>query len=539
MSTLPEPAVAEAMGQRPTAGPPTTAERIAEFHRRRSQARAPGSPRAARRQHVLGKLTARERIALLLDEDSFVEIDALARHRATVFGLAAKRPVGDGVVAGFGTVEGRPVCVFAQDVTSFNGSVGEVFGVKVGKVLDHAMRVGCPVVGLYDSSGARLQEGVLSLASFGQVARRVVTASGVIPQISVIMGVCAGGAVYTPAATDFVVMVDRTSHMFVTGPGVIRSVTGESVGMEELGGAGLHAARTGNAHFMAADETDAIDYVKDLLSFLPSNNLEEPPRHRVDPVLAVTAADRELDTLVPDASEHGYDMTEVISRIVDGGELLEVHARFARNILCGFAHVAGTPVGVVANQPAHLAGSLDIDAAEKAARFVRFCDAFGIPLLTLVDVPGFLPGTDQEHAGIIRRGAKLGFAYIEATVPKITVITRKAFGGGYAVMASKEFGADLCLAWPTAEIGVIGARGGVDLLFRSDILAADNPELARQDYTEQYHETLVSPYVAAERGCVDDVIAPSETRQTVVKALHALQTKRTITVPRKHSNIPL
>jgi propionyl-CoA carboxylase beta chain len=519
--------------------PPTTAERISEFHRRRTRAREPGSRRAARRQHVLGKFTARERVDMLLDEDSFVEVDALAQHRANGFGLDRQRPAGDGVIAGFGTVDGRPVCVFAQDVTSFGGSVGEVFGVKVGKVLDHAMRVGCPVVGLYDSSGARVQEGVLSLSSFGQVARRVVTASGVIPQISVIMGVCAGGAVYTPAATDFVIMVDRTSHMFVTGPDVIRSVNGDSVGIEELGGASVHAARTGNAHYMAADETEAIDYVKDLLAFLPGNNLDVPPHYPVTTDLSIGEADRELDVLVPDAPERGYDITEVICRIVDDGDLLEVHARFARNIVCGFARVEGWPVGVVANQPIHLAGALDIDAAEKAARFVRFCDAFGIPLLTLVDVPGFLPGSDQEHAGIIRRGAKLGFAYIEATVPKITVITRKAFGGGYAVMASKEFGADVCLAWPTAEIGVMGARSGVDLLFRREICDADDPGLARRAYTEQYERMLVSPYIAAERGCIDDIIAPAETRVTVAKALRALRTKRVIAVSKRHSNIPL
>ncbi|MEV8510439.1 acyl-CoA carboxylase subunit beta [Actinoplanes sp. NPDC051475] len=517
----------------------TTAGRIAEYRRRREEARQPGSPRAARRQHVLGKFTARERLAMLLDEDSFVEIDSLVRHRSTNFGTDRQQPPGDGVVAGFGTVDGRPVCVFAQDVTSFNGSVGEAFGHKVGKVLDMAVRVGCPVVGLYDSSGARVHEGVLSLASFGQVARRVVAASGVIPQISVIMGMCAGGAVYTPAASDFVVMVEKTSHMFVTGPDVIRSVTGETVGLEELGGAWLHGSKTGNAHHVAADEPAAIEYVKDLLSFLPGNNLDEAPHHAVEADLAQSPLDRELDEVVPDSPAHGYDVLEVINRLVDDGFLLEVHARFARNVVCGFAHVEGRTVGVVANQPQHLAGALDIAAAEKAARFVRFCDAFGIPLLTLVDVPGFLPGTDQEHAGIIRRGAKLGFAYIEATVPKITVIIRKAFGGGYAVMASKEFGADLVLAWPTAEIGVIGAGGGVGLLFHREITAAADPEAARREFSKQYYDTLVSPYVAAERGCIDDVVAPSETRAHIVRALRTLRTKRVETTPRRHSNIPL
>ncbi|MEC3975016.1 acyl-CoA carboxylase subunit beta [Amycolatopsis sp. H20-H5] len=509
---------------------------LAEFRRRRELARQPGSARAAKRQHVLGKFTARERIELLLDTDSFVEIDAFARHRSTNFGVDAKHPVGDGVVTGYGTVDGRPVHVYAQDVTSFTGSVGEVFGVKVGKVLDLAMAAGTPVIGICDSSGARLQEGVLALSAYGQVARRVVTASGVIPQISVIMGVCAGGAVYTPAATDFVVMVDKTSHMFVTGPDVIRAVTGEVIGLEELGGGRVHTSVTGNAHYLASDETDALNYVKDLLSYLPGNNLESPPAYPpVEPPDPAT----ELDTMIPDVPEHGYDMRDVLERVVDDGDLLEVHAAFAPNILCGFARIEGATVGVVANQPLHLAGALDIDAAEKAARFVRFCDAFGIPILTMVDVPGFMPGTVQEHAGIIRRGAKLGFAYIEATVPKVTVITRKAFGGGYAVMGSKELGADLCFAWPVAQIGVMGARGGVEMLFHRDLVSAAEPEKLRASLTASYEETLTSPYIAAERGCIDDIIVPAETRSAVAKALRSLRTKRVQTPPKKHSNIPL
>ncbi|MFJ4679705.1 acyl-CoA carboxylase subunit beta [Kitasatospora sp. NPDC088783] len=521
------------------AGRPTTAQRIAEHLARREEARRPGSPRAARRRRALGKFTARERIELLLDPGSFLETDPLVRHRSTNFGLEANRPAGDGVVTGTGTVDGRPICVYAQDVTSHNGSVGEMFGVKVGKLLDLALQTGCPVVGINDSSGARLQEGVLALAAYGQVARRVVTASGVIPQISVIMGVCAGGAVYTPAATDFVVMVERTSHMFVTGPDVIRSVTGESVGLEELGGAAVHARRTGNAHYMATDEEDALLYVKELLSFLPSNNCVDPPVFPAPEVSEVTAADLELDAVMPDAVEQAYDMAEVLDRILDDGELLEVHPEFAPNILCGFARIEGRSIGVVANQPKFLAGSLDIDAAEKAARFVRFCDAFNLPILTLVDVPGFLPGTVQEYAGIIRRGAKLGFAYIESTVPKVTVIVRRAYGGGYAVMGSKELGADLCLAWPTAEIGVMGARGGVDVLFHQRIAAADDPEAARRELTEEYERTVISPYVAAEHGCIDDVITPSETRVSVIKALRALRTKRMAPPYKKHSNIPL
>ncbi|WP_374201859.1 acyl-CoA carboxylase subunit beta [Actinokineospora sp. PR83] len=516
-----------------------TAERIAEFRRRRQVARQPGSPRAAKRQHVLGKLTARERIDLLLDPGSFVETDAFARHRSTNFGIDANRPAGDGVVTGYGTVDGRQVCVYAQDVTSFNGSVGEMFGTKVGKILDLAVQTGCPVIGINDSSGARIQEGVLSLSAYGQVARRVVRASGVIPQISLIMGVCAGGAVYTPAATDFVVMVDKTSHMFVTGPEVIRKVTGERISLEALGGGKVHSAQTGNAHYLATDEADAIAYVRDLLAFLPANNLDESPTYAATTDLTTTDTDAELDALIPDAPEHGYDMREVVERVVDDGDFLEVHPAFAPNILCGFARVEGASVGVVANQPLHLAGSLDIDAAEKAARFVRFCDAFNIPIITLVDVPGFLPGAVQEHAGIIRRGAKLGFAYIESTVPKVTVITRKAFGGGYAVMGSKELGADVCFAWPVAQIGVMGAQGGVDMLFHKEIMSAPNPDDARRAFTEAYEDTLTSPYVAAERGCIDDVIAPSETRVAIIRALRALRTKRETVAPRKHSNIPL
>ena len=519
--------------------PDSTERRIADLRERQRAARQPGSPRAAARQHVLGKLTARERIDLLLDAGSFVETDRFAKHRSTNFGFADQHPPGDGVITGYGTVDGRNVYVYAQDVTSFGGSVGEVFGVKVGKLLDLAMSTGSPVVGICDSSGARLHEGVLSLSAYGQVARRVVSASGIIPQISVIMGVCAGGAVYTPAATDFVVMVDRTSHMFVTGPEVIRSVTGESIGIEDLGGGRVHATRTGNTHYLAADEHDAMGYVRDLLSFLPSNNLNEPPAFPALADLAVTAADRELDTLVPDLKRQGFDILDVVTRIVDNAEFLPVHREFAPNIVCGFARVEGSTVGLVANQPLHLAGCLDIDAAEKAARFVRFCDAFGIPILTLVDVPGFLPGTEQEHAGIIRRGAKLGFAYIEATVPKVTVIVRKAFGGGYAVMGSKELGADICVAWPVAQIGVMGAESGVDMLFGRQLRTSEDPAALREALTVEYDELLISPYVAAERGCVDDVIVPSETRAAVTRALRALRSKRVMPLPRKHSNIPL
>jgi propionyl-CoA carboxylase beta chain len=529
------PASVPAAGVRARA---TTADRIAELRQRREQARHV-SPRTVRRLAVLGRMTARERIGRLLDPDSFVETGLMARHRSTHFGIDATHPAGDGVITGFGTVDGRPVCVYAQDVTVLGGSVGEVFGDKVTKILDLALETGCPVIGLNDSSGARIAEGVLSLAAYGRVAQRVVTASGVIPQISLIMGVCAGGAVYTPAATDFVIMVERTSHMFVTGPDVIRSVTGESVTMEDLGGAQMHGTTTGSVHYVAPDENDAIEYVRNLLSHLPSNNLDEAPVYHTTPELRVTASDEELDRLLPDAPEHGFDMYDVISRVLDDGEMLDVQAAFAPNIICGLGRIEGHTVGVVANQPIRLAGALDIGAAEKAARFVRFCDAFNIPILTFVDVPGFLPGTSQEWQGIIRRGAKLGFAYIEATVPKVTVIVRKAFGGGYAVMGSKELGADVCFAWPTAQIGVMGAASGVDMLCHRLLAAADDPEGLRADLMAQYEDTLLTPYAAAERGCVDDVIVPAETRVAVLRAFRALRNKRVVLPPKKHSNIPL
>jgi propionyl-CoA carboxylase beta chain len=519
-------------------GRASTAQRLAELRERRAAARTVPA-RVVRRLALLKRLTARERIARLLDPDSFVETDLLARHRSTSFGIDASRPDGDGVITGYGTVDGRQVCVYAQDATALGGSVGEVFGEKVGKILDLAVRTGCPVIGINDSSGARIAEGVLSLAAYGRVASRVVTASGVIPQISLVLGVCAGGAVYTPAATDFIVMVERTSHMFVTGPDVIRAVTGESVGLEDLGGAWVHGTTTGNAHYVAADEEQAIEYVRELLSYLPANNLDDGPVHPAATELRITSSDLELDVLVPDVPERAFDMLDVISRVVDDGELLEIQPTFATNLVCGFGRIEGRTVGVVANQPSRLAGALDIGAAEKGARFVRFCDAFNIPIVTFVDVPGFLPGTAQEHQGIIRRGAKLGFAYIEATVPKVTVIVRKAFGGGYAVMGSKELGADLSFAWPTAQIGVMGAASGVDLLCHRQLASSAGSEALRAELHARYEDTLLTPYVAAERGCVDDVILPSETRVTVLRALRALRNKRVTLPPKKHSNIPL
>ncbi|GAA0383451.1 acyl-CoA carboxylase subunit beta [Micromonospora gifhornensis] len=517
----------------------STAGKLADLARRVDEAVHAGSARAVEKQHARGKKTARERIDLLLDEGSFVELDEFARHRSTNFGLDRTRPYGDGVITGYGTIDGRQVCVFAQDFTVFGGSLGEVFGEKIVKVMDLAMKIGCPVIGINDSGGARIQEGVVSLGLYGEIFFRNVRASGVIPQISLIMGPCAGGAVYSPAVTDFTVMVDQTSHMFITGPDVIKTVTGEDVGMEELGGARTHNSRSGNAHYLATDEDDAIDYVKALLSHLPSNNLDEPPVFPVDAELDVTDTDRELDTLIPDSANQPYDMHRVIEHVLDDGEFLEVQPLYAQNMVVGFGRVEGRPVGVVANQPMHFAGTLDIAASEKAARFVRTCDAFNIPVLTFVDVPGFLPGTGQEWDGIIRRGAKLIYAYAEATVPKVTVITRKAYGGAYDVMGSKHLGADLNFAWPTAQIAVMGAQGAVNILYRQELAAAEDPAAVRAEKIAEYEDTLANPYVAAERGYVDAVIAPHETRTQIVRALRVLRTKRETLPPKKHGNIPL
>jgi propionyl-CoA carboxylase beta chain len=517
----------------------TAAGKLADLRRRNEEAVHAGSARAVERQHAKGKGTARERIDALLDPGSFVELDELARHRSTNFGLDAQRPYGDGVVTGYGTVDGRPVCVFSQDFTVFGGSLGEVFGEKIVKVMDLAMKTGCPVIGINDSGGARIQEGVVALGLYAEIFYRNVRSSGVIPQISLVMGPCAGGAVYSPAITDFTVMVDKTSHMFITGPDVIKTVTGEDVAMEDLGGARAHNTRSGVAHYMATDEDDAVDYVRALLSYLPSNNLDEPPTLDAPADPEVTDADRELDTFVPDSANQPYDMHTVITHVLDDGEFLEVQPLFAPNILVGFGRVEGRPVGVVANQPMQLAGTLDIDASEKAARFVRTCDCFNIPVLTFVDVPGFLPGTAQEWGGIIRRGAKLIYAYAEATVPKVTVITRKAYGGAYDVMGSKHLRADVNVAWPTAQLAVMGAQGAVNILYRRELAAAQDPETLRAELVRDYEDTLANPYVAAERGYLDSVIAPSETRRYVVRALRMLRTKRDTLPPKKHGNIPL
>jgi propionyl-CoA carboxylase beta chain len=518
----------------------TTAGKLADLAHRTDEAVHAGSARAVDKQHARGKKTARERIDLLLDPESFVELDELARHRSGAFGLDKSRPYGDGVVTGYGTVDGRPVCVFAQDFTVFGGSLGEVFGEKIVKVMDLAMKTGCPVIGINDSGGARIQEGVVSLGLYGEIFFRNVRASGVIPQISLVMGPCAGGAVYSPAVTDFTVMVDQTSHMFITGPDVIKTVTGEDVAMEELGGARTHNTKSGNAHYLATDEEDAIEYVKALLSYLPSNNLDEPPAFGGGPAdLSLTDEDLELDSLIPDSANQPYDMHRVIEHILDDGEFLEVQPLYAQNLIVGFGRVEGRSVGVVANQPMQFAGTLDIAASEKAARFVRTCDAFNVPVLTFVDVPGFLPGTSQEWEGIIRRGAKLIYAYAEATVPKVTVITRKAYGGAYDVMGSKHLGADLNFAWPTAQIAVMGAQGAVNILYRSELRDAADSAALRAELIQEYEDTLANPYIAAERGYVDAVIPPSQTRAHVVRALRTLRTKRETLPPKKHGNIPL
>ncbi|ANO00346.1 Probable propionyl-CoA carboxylase beta chain 5 AccD5 [Mycobacteroides abscessus subsp. massiliense] len=527
----------------------TTAGKLSDLRRRNEEALHPVGEAAVDKIHAKGKLTARERIFALLDEGSFVELDALARHRSTNFGLESKRPLGDGVVTGFGTIDGRDVCIFSQDVSVFGGSLGEVYGEKIVKVMDLAIKTGRPLIGINEGAGARIQEGVVSLGLYGQIFHRNVIASGVIPQISLIMGPAAGGHVYSPALTDFVVMVDQTSQMFITGPDVIKTVTGEDVTMEELGGAHTHMAKSGTAHYVASGEQDAFDYVRDILSYLPSNNASEPPRYPgpepTDGAIEdhLTEEDLELDTLIPDSPNQPYDMHEVITRILDDDEFLEVQAGYAQNIIVGFGRIDGRSVGIVANQPTQFAGCLDINASEKAARFIRTCDCFGIPIITLEDVPGFLPGTEQEYNGIIRRGAKLLYAYGEATVPKITVITRKAYGGAYDVMGSKHMGADVNVAWPTAQIAVMGASGAVGFVYRSQLAEAakngDDVDALRLQLQAEYEDTLVNPYIAAERGYVDAVIPPSHTRGYIATSLRLLDRKIVRLPPKKHGNIPL
>src|SRR5215218_3188596 len=517
----------------------TTAGKLTDLRKRAEETLHPVGEAAVEKIHAKGKLTARERILALLDEDSFVELDALARHRSTNFGLQDKRPLGDGVVTGYGTIDGREVCIFSQDATVFGGSLGEVYGEKIVKVQELALKTGRPLIGINDGAGARIQEGVVSLGLYSRIFRNNILASGVIPQISLIMGAAAGGHVYSPALTDFVVMVDQTSQMFITGPEVIKAVTGEDVSMEELGGGRTHNTRSGNAHYLAADEDDAISYVQTLLGFLPQNNLEDPPSFDFENDLEPSETDRDLDTLIPDSPNQPYDMHEVITRVLDDGDFLEVQALFAPNVIVGFGRIDGRSVGIVANQPLHFAGCLDIDASEMAARFVRTCDAFNVPVITFVDVPGFLPGTDQEWNGIIRRGAELIYAYAEATVPLVTVITRKAYGGAYDVMGSKHLGADFNLAWPTAQIAVMGAQGAVNILYRKEIAKSDQPEELRAELITEYDDELANPYIAAERGYVDAVISPHETRVEITRALRLLRTKRQTLPPKKHGNIPL
>ena len=521
----------------------TTAGKIADLRRRYAQAVVDAEEISREKQHAKGKLTARERIELLVDKGTFNEFDEYVRHRTTAFGMDRARPYGDSVVTGVGTIHGRTVAVYAQDFTTFGGSLGEVAGEKIIKIMELAMRTGMPCIGMLDSGGARIQEGVVALGKYGEIFRLNTAASGVIPQISIIMGPAAGGAVYSPALTDFVVMVDKTSQMFVTGPDVIKTVTGEDVGMEELGGAHTHNTRSGVAHYLADDEDDALDYVRTLIGFLPDNNMADLPVYETDFEWETTDADRLLNTIVPDSANQPYDIHAVIRGIVDAEEFLEVQPLFAPNIVIGFGRIEGRSVGIIANQPSQMAGTLNIEAGEKASRFVRFCDAFSIPILTLVDVPGYLPGTDQEWTGVIRRGAKLLYAYAEATVPLVTVILRKAYGGAYIVMGSKQLGADINLAWPTAEIAVMGGQGAVNILYRGEIKrAAENGEdiaEVRTRLANEYLYNVASPFLAAERGELDGIIEPAQTRVAVAKALRALRGKRASQPPKKHGNIPL
>ena len=511
-----------------------TREILRDFERR---AEAGGGKARLERQHAAGKLTARERVDQFFDPGTFREIDKLVTHRCRDFGMEDEQVPGDGVVAGHGLVDGRIVYAFAQDFTVFGGSLSETNAAKIVKIMDLAMRNGAPVVGLNDSGGARIQEGVLSLGGYADIFLRNTLASGVIPQISAIMGPCAGGAVYSPAITDFNVMVRDSSYMFVTGPDVIRTVTHEEVSKEELGGAMTHNERSGVAHFAVEDDRECLALIRGLLGYLPSNNLDDPPR--VETADPEDREDARLDALVPDSPNQPYDMLDVVRAVVDDGVLLEVQRHYARNIVVGFARLAGQSVGIVANQPAHLAGTLDIDASVKGARFVRFCDAFNIPLITFEDVPGFLPGTQQEYGGIIRHGAKLLFAFAEATVPKLTVITRKAYGGAYCVMASKHIRTDLNLAWPTAEIAVMGPEGAVNVLFRKELQQADDPDAVRAERVREFRDKLANPFVAAGRGFIDEVIEPRRTRPRLIAGLRSLAGKRDTNPPRKHSNIPL
>ena len=520
----------------------TTAGKIADLRERYAEAVTQAEENAVEKQHAKGKLTARERIEMLVDPGSFVEFDEYVRHRTTSFGMDRSRPYGDSVVTGTATIHGRNIAVYSQDFSTFGGSLGEVSGDKIIKIMEFALRGGMPIIGILDSGGARIQEGVLALGKYAEIFRLNTAASGVIPQISIVMGPAAGGAVYSPALTDFVIMVDKTSQMFVTGPDVIKTVTGEDVGMEELGGAYTHNTRSGVAHYLADDEDDALDYARGLVGFLPDNNMADPPAYDTGFEFETTDEDRTLNTVIPDSPNQPYDVKQVVQQVIDD-EFLEVQPLFAPNIVVGFGRVEGRSVGIIANQPQQMAGTLNIEAGEKASRFVRFCDAFSIPIVTLVDVPGYLPGTDQEWTGVIRRGAKLLYAYAEATVPLVTVILRKAYGGAYIVMGSKQLGADVNLAWPTAEIAVMGGQGAVNILYRGELKkAAENGEdLAevRTRLANEYTYNVASPFLAAERGELDGIIEPAQTRVSVAKALRSLRNKRAERPPKKHGNIPL
>ncbi len=516
---------------------PTVEEKIKQSRELKEKAKLGGGKKRIEAQHKKGKLTARERIELLLDLGSFMEIDQFVVHQCTELGMAERKFLGDGVVTGYGTIDGRLVYVFSQDFTVFGGSLGEMFAKKVCKLMDLAMKAGAPVIGLNDSGGARIQEGVASLAGYGDIFFRNVNASGVIPQISAVMGPCAGGAVYSPALTDFIIMVDKTSNMFITGPQVIKTVLGQEVNSEELGGALVHSQTSGVAHFIAKDEEHCIQIIKQLLSYLPSNYLEDPPIVEMgdDP----SRTDEGLADVIPDDPEKPYDVKEIVCRIVDNGEFFEVQPLWAPNIVIGFARLNGRTVGIVANQPSFYAGALDINSSVKGGRFVRFCDAFNIPIITFVDVPGFLPGIEQEHGGIIRHGSKLLYAYCEATVPKVTLIIRKAYGGAYDVMGSKHSGGDINYAWPIAEIAVMGPHGAINIIFRKEIAKAADKEQKRMELVSEYRKKFANPYIAAQKGYIDEVIEPAETRPKLISALEMLATKREARSPKKHANIPL
>lgn len=515
----------------------STKDRIKELHKLRQQALLGGGKERIEKQHEAGKLTARERLDILLDEGSFRELDAFVTHRESDFGMADKKILGDGVVTGTGTIEGRRVCVFSQDFTVFGGSLSEAHAEKICKVMDLAVKIGVPVIGLNDSGGARIQEGVVSLGGYADIFLRNTLASGVVPQISAVMGPCAGGAVYSPALTDFVFMVEGTSYMFVTGPDVVKAVTHEQVTHEALGGAEVHAAKSGVAQFKFPDDRSCLLGIRKLLSFIPQNNLEDPPR--IEPKDDLERMDERLNEIIPDSPNTPYDMKEVILHVVDGGEFLEVHQDFAQNILVGFARLGGRPIGIIAQQPAVLAGVLDIDSSKKGARFIRFCDAFNIPLLTFEDVPGFMPGTVQEHGGIIKEGAKLLYAYCEATVPKLTVVVRKAYGGAYDVMSSKHIRGDYNVGWPSAEMAVMGADGAVNILYREELARAADPAAERRRLVAEYNDKFASPWVAAQLGYLDDVIEPQDTRPKLVAALEMLRNKRQSLPAKKHGNPPL